>query len=68
MPGDEDSAGDGECRPPAWLTLPVSVATGRPLLGLGVAVGDLDAASCWVSVKVTDLFWSPCAEGKMTDS
>ncbi len=64
MLGDEDSdAAEG-----AWLSLPTSVTPGKPLLGLGVAVGDLPAGSCWVSVKVTNLFWSPCAEEKMRDS
>jgi len=56
MLGDEDSdAVEGE----SWLSFPTSVTPARPLLGLTVAVGDLPAASCWLSVKVTDLFWSP---------
>ncbi len=55
MLGDEDSdAAEG-----AWLSLPTSGTPGKPLLGLGVVVGDLPAGSCWLSVKVTDLFWSP---------
>lgn len=58
MLGDEDSdAVEGQ----SMLSFPTSVTPARPLLGLAVAVGDMPAASCWVSVKVTDLFWSPCA-------
>lgn len=63
MLGDEESdRAEGDCPPASRLRLPTSVPPGRPLLGLGVAEGDLPAASCWVSVKVTNLFWSPCAD------
>lgn len=45
-----------------WLGLLAPVAPSSAVLAVGVEEGDFPEDS-WDLVKVTDLFWSPCARG-----
>lgn len=57
-----DGVSDGVVVVGEWLGLLAPVAPSRALPAVGVEEGDFPEDS-WDLVKVTDLFWSPCASG-----